>query len=127
MMKLLFKPTGNIFTLPDSEALKIKASDRGNYEILDAGINEPEETVTITQEEVQKTIKAKEEKLKSEAEKENPEPVVKPSFFKQYDADINKMGKPELEVLAAKLGITDPHNKKKPELIARIKKLKGEQ
>ena len=63
MIKLLFKPTGNIFTLPDNEALAIKASDRGNYEVLDAGLNEPEPTITISQEEVKQVLEAKAEKL----------------------------------------------------------------
>ena len=46
-MKLLYKPTGNIFTLPDEEALRIKKDDRGNdYKILDCGdLEEVEETI----------------------------------------------------------------------------------
>jgi len=34
MMKLKFVPTGNIFVLPDEEAIKIKNKDRGNYVLL---------------------------------------------------------------------------------------------
>ena len=45
MLKLQFIPTGNIFTLPDEEALKIKSKDRGNYKILDEGYEEKKEEV----------------------------------------------------------------------------------
>lgn len=35
MLKLLYIPTNNVFTLPDEEALRIKNEDRGNnYKIL---------------------------------------------------------------------------------------------
>lgn len=67
-MKLLFKPTGNIFTLPDEEAMKIKAGDRGNYEILDCGFNEAETVVTIPQSLVKGIEEAKAESLKQDEE-----------------------------------------------------------
>lgn len=135
MMKLLFKPTGNIFTLPDNEALAIKASDRGNYEVLDAGLNEPEPTITISQEEVKQVLEAKAEKIarddKAIAEKETKKANknkkrVNPIFRKFDMSNLEALEKDVLETLAGKLGITDPHNKKKSELIRRIRELRGE-
>lgn len=135
MIKLLFKPTGNIFTLPDDEALRIKASDRGNYEVLDAGLNEAEPTVTITQEEVRQVLEAKAEKIAKD-DKEIAEQDAKKTRkntkrvnpnFKKFDvSDLDKLEKDVLEILAGKLGVTDPHNKKKAELIRRIRELRGE-
>lgn len=134
MMKLLFKPTGNIFTLPDEEALKIKQSDRGNYEILEAGIIELSKPEQVSQKKVKELVETRATIIKNEKEFEQKQEAkaaksktkrVNPNF-KKYDANLETMGKPELEVFAAKLGITDAHNKTKPELIARIKKLKGE-
>lgn len=40
MLKLLYIPTGNTFTLPDEEALRIKKEGGANYKILDAGYQE---------------------------------------------------------------------------------------
>ena len=45
MMKLLYKPTGNIFTLPDEEVARILKADRGNdYEVVGAECEATEET-----------------------------------------------------------------------------------
>lgn len=135
MMKLLFKPTGNIFTLPDDEALRIKETDRGNYEILDAGLNEVEPAITISQEEVKKTIEVKNEKIAKEQkalEEKEAKALRKKTkrvnpIFKTFDiSDLDKLEKDVLETLAGKLGITDPHNKKRAELIRRIKELRGD-
>lgn len=134
-MKLLFKPTGNIFTLPDDEALRIKETDRGNYEILDAGLNEVEPAITISQEEVKKTIEVKNEKIAKEQkalEEKEAKALRKKTkrvnpIFKTFDiSDLDKLEKDVLETLAGKLGITDPHNKKRAELIRRIKELRGD-
>ncbi len=134
-MKLLFKPTGNIFTLPDDEALRIKETDRGNYEILDAGLNEVEPAITISQEEVKKTIEVKNEKIAREQralEEKEAKALRKKTkrvnpIFKTFDiSDLDKLEKDVLETLAGKLGITDPHNKKRAELIRRIKELRGD-
>lgn len=134
-MKLLFKSTGNIFTLPDEEALTIKASDRGNYEILDAGLNEAEPEQTVSQEEVQKIVEAKAEKIvkddklieELETKKARKKTKrVNPNFKKFDMSDLDSLEKDVLETLAGKLGITDPHNKKRAELIRRINELRGE-
>ena len=141
MMKLLFKPTGNIFTLPDAEALRIKASDRGNYEILNTGITIPEAPKTVTQEEVTEIVAAKEEEIKAEnkaiADKEAKEEAKEArkarskarygmKASKPYDTNIETMAKPELAVFAQKLGIVNTSDKTKAQIIAEIKELKGE-
>ena len=61
MMKLLYIPTGNVFTLPDEEALKIMRSDRGNYKILDAGFVDEEEVQTLPPKTVKELVLAEEE------------------------------------------------------------------
>ena len=72
MLKLLYKPTNNVFTLPDAEALRIKNEDRaGDYVILEAGLQE-EKTEVVTAEEAVKLEeevieKQEEEKAKEEA------------------------------------------------------------
>lgn len=132
MLKLLYKPTGNIFTLPDKEAINIKKEDRGNdYVILEAGLQE-EEIAVITKEEVKEIeeTKVKEAEALEEQDKADEEAqteVKKESdYFKKFDAsNLKKLGKEELEVLAGKLGISDPHNHKKAELIAKIEELTG--
>lgn len=43
MIKLLYIPTGNAFTLPDDEALRIMQTDRGNYKILEGGLQKKAE------------------------------------------------------------------------------------
>jgi hypothetical protein len=131
MIKLLYKPTGNIFTLPDAEAISIKNNDRGNdYIILEPGLQK-ESVETVTKEEAEKIVKQKEEQIKADIEAEKPKPVepkvVKPTGVrKHFDADINKMEKKDLDVLAAKLGIAYPKGIKKAELIAKIKEMTGE-
>lgn len=133
-MKLLFKPTGNIFTLPDSEALKIKETDRGNYEILDAGLNNPEKPESLTQDEI-KTIldeKAKRLETEEELEKVKEEKALmaktrrKNPNFKVSDTNLDTMEKKDMEVLAEKLGIRDTHNIRKPQLRKMIKDMIGE-
>lgn len=132
MIKLLYKPTGNIFTLPDEEALRIRRADRGNdYVVVDAGLQQ-EAVETVSKEEAKKIADKVEEDIKAaeEAEKPKPQPpkVVKPTGVrKHFDADINKMEKKDLDVLAAKLGIAYPRGIKKAELIAKIKEMTGEE
>lgn len=53
-MRIKFKPTGNIFDLPEEEARRIVVEDRGlNYEVLDGEIKiddkTPEETTVYNQ------------------------------------------------------------------------------
>ena len=130
MIKLLYKPTGNIFTLPDAEALRIKKEDRGNdYVLLDAGLQE-EEVKTITKQEV-KDIEAEKAKKIEESNKADEEaeakakaaemPKKKSDFFKKYDvSDLTKLPKKDLVLLAEKLGMRDMENKTMEEIIAYI-------
>lgn len=135
MMKLLFKPTGNIFTLPDSEALKIKETDRGNYEILDAGLNNSEKPESLTKEEVETILEEKAQRLAKEQElkKVKEEKALKAKTrrknpnFKVSDTNLDTMPKVDMEVLAEKLGIRDTHNIRKPQLRKMIKDMIGEQ
>ena len=109
-MKLLFKPTGNIFTLPDEEALKIKAKDRGNYEILDCGPNKEEKPQSVSQKQVKEIEQAKSKsRAKELAELENSEqkaPVKKENTrLKKFDIteDYSNLTKKELAVIARKV------------------------
>lgn len=98
MMKLLFIPTGNVFTLPDEEAIKIKESDRGNYKILDAGYVEPVEEV-LEPATVQELVMGDEEKTEEEEVEEEIE------LPKNTDEDLLKMSRKELIALARRLNI----------------------
>lgn len=132
MLKLLYKPTGNIFTLPDKEAIEIKNADRGNdYVILEAGLQE-EVIAQITQEEVKEIEEVKEQEAEAleaqdkEEEAKETEGKKESDYFKKFDAsDLKKLTKEELEVMASKLGIPSSHNQKKAELIAKIEELTG--
>ena len=110
MMKLLFKPTGNIFTLPDEEALKIKAKDRGNYEILDCGLNKEEKPQSVSQKQVKEIEQAKSKaRAKELAELENLEekaPVKKENTrLKKFDIaeDYSNLTKKELAIIVRKV------------------------
>lgn len=126
MIRLLYKPTGNIFTLPDEEALRIKNDDRGNdYVVVEAGLQK-KESKTISEEETKqieasiaakKEIEAnenkkKEEKLEAKLKKEQK----KAEYVNDADA-LRKMSKDELVIIAEKLGIRDMDNKTIDEII----------
>lgn len=130
MIKLLYKPTGNIFTLPDEEAIRIKKEDRGNdYVFIEAGLQE-EESKTISQKET-KQIEAsvasqieQEDKKEEEAEAKK---AAKESKKKKDDSfriddteELKKLSKDELVVIAEKLGIRDMDNCKIDEIIEYI-------
>ncbi len=100
MMKLLFIPTGNVFVLPDEEALRIKQSDRGNYKILDGGLQEEEEPKVLEPKTVQELVM-------QEPEYETPEKEEEPveEQPKEYKVPLVLMKRPELLVLAKRCGI----------------------
>ena len=133
MMKLLFKPTGNIFTLPDEEALKIKAKDRGNCEILDCGLNKEEKPQSVSQKQVKEIEQAKSKsRAKELAELENLEekaPVKKENTrLKKFDIaeDYSNLTKKELAIIVRKVtgrGV-DPNVIKKADMIAMIEEAK---
>ena len=45
LLKIKFKPTGNIFELPENEVIRITVEDRGNYEIIDKPTKAVEEAL----------------------------------------------------------------------------------
>ena len=130
MLKLLYKPTGNIFTLPDAEALRIKKEDRGNdYKILDCGdLKQVEET--ITQEEVQEIVEQEQEALEQEQQEfeeaksdEAELPKVNPNHKKfEIKEDYSNMTRAELAILAEKITgkYVDPTKMRKDKIIAII-------
>ena len=130
MIKMMYKPTNNVFTLPDEEALRIKNEDRANdYVILDAGMQE-EKTETVTTDEAKKLEEdlAKKIEADKEAEKKKEEKQAKKEAKKlkekSYGVDdieeLKKMNNMELVALASKLGIRNMENTKNEEIIEYI-------
>jgi hypothetical protein len=122
MMKLLYIPTGNVFTLPDEEALKIMRSDRGNYKILDAGFVDEEEPVVLPAKTVKELV------LQEEQEEEEPEVEVGPEdptvLEPKSKLDIDSLDWKSVRALAMKVGL--PGNISKKEMIAKLKEMYGE-
>lgn len=121
MMKLLYIPTGNVFTLPDEEAVRIKKNDRGNYKILDAGYVDPEEVQVLPPKTVKELVLVEETKEEEEVEEE-----VKPLLELEPTSklDIDNLSWIEIRALAMKLGI--PGNISKKEMTAKLKEMYGE-
>ena len=118
MLKLLFIPTGNIFTLPDEEALRIKATDRGNYRILDAGYQEEKEE-KVSPKTVKELVMKQDEEIKAQEEADNSKPAPKSEL--KYE----EMKKSELLAVCKKLGITADANNNKAQLLEKINKKLG--
>ena len=130
MIKLLYKPTNNIFTLPDEEAMRIKREDRGNdYIILEAGLQQ-EECKTISEEEtleIERSVLAQieqNEKEEQEVEEKQAKKEAKKKKVESYGKDdieeLKKMTNKELVALAEKLGIRDMENTRNEEIIEYI-------
>ena len=134
MIKLLYKPTNNIFTLPDEEAMRIKREDRGNdYIVLEAGLQQkecktisPEETLEIehsvlaqVEQNNQAEQEAEEKQKEKEAKKATKEAKVT-SYRNDDIEELKKMSKKELVALAEKLGIRDMENQPIDEIIEYI-------
>lgn len=121
-MKLLYIPTGNVFTLPDEEALKIMRSDRGNYKILDAGFVDEEEPVVLPAKTVKELV------LQEEQEEEELEPEVGPEdptvLEPKSKINIDSLDWKSVRALAMKVGL--PGNISKKEMIAKLKEMYGE-
>ena len=126
MMKLLYKPTGNIFTLPNEEAMRIKREDRGNdYEILEAESEATEEVETdqatdqADDQVEEETEEAEEEGSEEEVETEEAEEVK--SRLKQFEIaeDYNNLTKKELAVIAERVTgrYVDPTKLNKADII----------
>lgn len=126
MMKLLYKPTGNIFTLPDEEVARILKADRGNdYEVVGAECEVTEETeqaddqVDEETEETEEVEEAEEEGSEEEVETEESEEVK--SRLKQFEIaeDYNNLTKKELAVIAERVTgrYVDPTKLNKADII----------
>lgn len=138
MLKLLNKKTGNIFVLPDAEALRIKSEDRaGTYEIIDAGlqietkeqvseqtVQELVDSVEARAQEIEQEDIEQEKKEQEEAERaregiinENPRlPKVTEDTL-----DLDKINKKELVNMAKRLGLNANVGESKQVIIDRIK------
>lgn len=138
MIKLLNKKTGNIFVLPDVEAIRIKKEDRvGTYEILDSGLQQiedkqvSEETVQelvngvearaeeIEEEDKEQEIKEQEEEQKAKEGKINENPKL--PKVTEDTLDLDKINKKELVNMAKRLGLNANINEHKQVIIDRIK------
>ena len=126
MMKLLYKPTGNIFTLPNEEAMRIKREDRGNdYKILEAECEATEEVETdqatdqADDQVEEETEETEEEGSEEEVETEETEEVK--SRLKQFEIaeDYKNLTKKELAVIAERVTgrYVDPTKLNKADII----------
>lgn len=109
MLKLLFIPTGNVFSLADAEAIRIHNTDKANYKILDGGLQEeifevlPEKTVAemvFAEETVEEIPPAPEPKKEPE-----PEPVP------PVELNVDEMSYRAMQEVARRFDI-DPRQKK---------------
>ena len=98
MIKVLYVPTGNTFVLPDDEVMKLIASARGSYQILEGGLQKMEEG-KLEPETVKELVMKKEE----------PEEEEQP---KEEEFDYMSLTKDELMIYARKLGIACNRNNK---------------
>ena len=126
MMKLLYIPTGNVFTLPNEEVMRIKREDRGNdYKILEAESEATEEVETdqatdqADDQVEEETEEAEEEGSEEEVETEESEEVK--SRLKQFEIaeDYNNLTKKELAVIAERVTgrYVDPTKLNKADII----------
>ena len=138
MLKLLNVKTGNIFILPDVEAMRLKAEDRaGTYRILDSGFQEEEqqqvsaktieELVMGADSRAREIEKEDEEQEKREQEEEQKvkEGIINdnPKLPKVTEDTLNleKINKKELVNMAKRLGLNASVNEAKNEIIKRIR------
>ena len=105
MMKLLYKPTGNVFILPDEEVARILKADRGNdYEVVGAECEATEET--------------EEEGYEEEVEEETEEVKSRLKHF-EIAEDYKNLTKKELAVIAERVTgrYVDPTKLNKADII----------
>jgi hypothetical protein len=119
-MKLLYKPTGNVFTLPDEEVARILKADRGNdYEVIGAECEATEETDQTDDQTEEETEEAEEDGSEEEVETEESEEVK--SRLKQFeiDEDYKNLTKKELAVIAERVTgrYVDPTKLNKADII----------
>lgn len=138
MLKLLNTKTGNIFVLPDEEAIRIKKEDRTNtFRILDAGLLEKKEEV-VTQEQVEEIVATTENRIEEieqedieqeKAEKEEEARVKEGKInanpklprVTEDTLDLDKINKKELVNMAKRLGLNANINETKQVIIEKIK------
>lgn len=122
MIKLLYIPTGNMFTLPDEEATRIIKQDRGNYKVLEGGIIEPEEPKQVDEKTVKELVmpEVEEDEEETEQEAEPEKPVEK--FTKE---EVNKLTIPELLRIIKAYGGTANRRDGKNTLIEKAYKVLG--
>ena len=113
MIKILYIPTGNTFVLPDDEALRIMSNARGNYKVLEGGL--------------QKEV---EEKLEPETVKElvmqKPQEVLEEEVKEEEAFDYMSCTKHEAFAYAKRLGIKGiDKSTRKEEIQAKIKEKIG--
>jgi hypothetical protein len=127
MIKLLNIKTGNIFTLPDQEALAIKANDRANeFKVLEAGLTEEVEE-QVTPEEAEALANAPIEKL-DDTVPDDAVAEVKPTLphthekeYLEMEIDLEKATPVELRGYCGRLGIKVGSTASKKSMIAKIK------
>lgn len=120
-MKLLYVPTGNIFTLPNEEAMRIKREDRGNdYKILETECEATEEVET-DQATDQADEQVEEETEEAEEETGTEEEITTKSRLKQFEIaeDYKNLTKKELAVIAERVTgrYVDPTKLNKADII----------
>lgn len=76
MIEIKFIPTGHIFSLPDSEAIRIVTEDRGNYKVVSGKI--PEEKKPKEQKSVQELVVIEKPKDNPNNKNDNKPPTTKP-------------------------------------------------
>lgn len=123
MLKLLYVPTGNIFNLPDEEALRIKGEDRGNnYKILNPEFkDEPEvieEPKTVRELVMPDAPKEKEIELPPAKQEELDEPQEKD---KTTIDELKEMDRFALYGLAQRLNLKPKSNANKATLLKMLK------
>ena len=123
MLKLLYIPTGNIFVLPDEEALAQKNSNPHNYRILDAGFQEEQEPVKSDEGDIKDVVLQQEERAKEIEEEDKAEVEAKKEFEvegKEYktELDFDKFTKADLVGALRRVGIKcNASDYRKPQLI----------
>jgi hypothetical protein len=120
-MKLLYKPTGNIFTLPNEEVARILQADRGNdYKVIEAEGEVTEETDQAT-EQAGDQVEETEETVEGEETTEETEETEPKSRLKQFEIaeDYNNLTKKELAVIAERVTgrYVDPTKLNKADII----------
>lgn len=128
MMKLLYIPTNNIFTLPDEDAIRYRNQDPANYRILDAGYTKEEAPVQVSEDTVKQIVMEQDSKKEEEQEPNDSiasSVVVEEQQEKQEEVDLTKLSKEALLGYCRRLGIKGmtKGQKTKAQMIEAIQKV----